>query len=70
MSYVHLSWGFSTVPVDVTTDGFLPTAYVVIDSTKIDAAKLTAIKKMVYGDEEVDPTLPTIDALITMATGA
>lgn len=63
------SWGFSTVPVDVTTDGFLPTAYVVIDSTKIDAAKLAAIKKIVYGDEEVDPSLPTIDTLITMATG-
>jgi hypothetical protein len=50
-----MSWEFSTTPVDV--DGFKPTSYICIDSTKADKTKLAALEKILYGDTE-DPRLP------------
>ena len=41
------SWTISTTPVPVT--GFKPTAHLVIDSTVITAAKLTALETILYG---------------------
>lgn len=43
------SWEISTTPVAVT--GFKPTATVVIDSTKVDAAKLAAFEDIIYGKD-------------------
>lgn len=45
------SWEISTTPVAVT--GFKPTATVVIDSTKVDAAKLAAFEDVIYGKDAV-----------------
>ena len=45
------SWEISTTPVAVT--GFKPTATVVIDSTKVDAAKLAAFEDIIYGKDAV-----------------
>jgi len=47
----NFSWEITTTPVDVP--GFKPTASVVIDSTKVDAAKLAALEEILYGK---DPT--------------
>ena len=44
---VTMSWEISTVPVEVT--GFKPTAYLEIDSTKCDAAKLANLEAILYG---------------------
>ena len=46
---VTFSWEFSTTPVNVT--GFKPTACLTIDSTKVSAEKLTALEKILYGDD-------------------
>lgn len=46
---ITLSWEFSTTPVNVT--GFKPTACLTIDSTKVDAEKLAALEKILYGDD-------------------
>lgn len=46
---VTFSWEFSTTPVNVT--GFKPTACLTIDSTKVDAEKLAALEKILYGDD-------------------
>ena len=43
----QLSWDFTATPVEV--EGLNPTAYVVIDSTVVPAAKLQAIKTVLYG---------------------
>ena len=43
------SWEISTTPVAVT--GFKPTATVVIDSTKVDAAKLALFEDIIYGKD-------------------
>ena len=41
------SWEITTVPVEVA--GFKPTAHLVIDSKKINSAKLTALETILYG---------------------
>ena len=65
---ITFSWEFSTTPVNVT--GFKPTASIVIDSTKVDPAKLAALEKILYGDETGDgPRLPLPDEVAqTMKT--
>lgn len=58
---ITFSWELSTTPVNVT--GKKPTATVVIDSTKVDAAKLAALEKVLYGSEDADPRLPLPDEI-------
>lgn len=53
---ITFSWEISTTPVEVP--GFKPTASLVIDSTKVDKAKLAEFEKMLYGDESTDAKLP------------
>ena len=68
-----LSCEVSTTPMPITREGYTdlkPTAHLVIDSTKIAAAKLTAIENALYGTDGeggsagTDPTLLTPDAII------
>ena len=61
---ITFSWEVSTTPVDVP--GFKPTAHIEIDSTKVDADKLTAIEALLYGTEEADAKLPLPSELITL----
>ena len=65
---ITFSWEISTTPVPVTIQGenFRPTAYMEIDSTKADATKLTALKKVLYGDTNTDPHLPLPAEIIGM----
>ena len=53
---ITFSWEISTTPVEVP--GFKPTASLVIDSTKVDKAKLAEFEKMLYGDESTEAKLP------------
>lgn len=46
---MSLSYELTTIPVPV--EGFKPTATLVIDSTKTDAAILTAIEEILYGTD-------------------
>ena len=50
------SWELSTTPVEVT--GGKPTACLTIDSTKVDATKLAALEKILYGDDNTEARLP------------
>jgi len=66
------SWELTTTAVEVPN--LRPTAAVVIDSTKVDAAALTALEEILYGTEasvepvveEVAPRLPLPAELITL----
>ncbi len=58
---ITLSWEVSTTPVNVT--GQKPTASVTIDSTKVDATKLTALEEILYGSESAEPRLPLPDEI-------
>lgn len=61
---ITFSWEFTTTPVEV--EGFKPTSIVVIDSTKVDAAKLAALEAKLYGDESNEPSLPLPAEVATM----
>lgn len=64
---ISFSWTLSTTPV--TVNGFKPTASLTIDSTKVDAAKLTALENILYGSENTEPRLPLPDEIITIMGG-
>lgn len=53
---ITFSWEISTTPVSV--DNFKPTASITINSTKVNAEKLAALEKILYGDTTVEARLP------------
>lgn len=66
---ITFSWEFKTTPVNVT--GHKPTASIVIDSTKVDAEKLAALEKILYGDDTGDgPRLPLPDEVLSTLKAA
>lgn len=68
---ITFSWEVTTTPVSVS--GFKPTASLVIDSTKADPTKLTALETILYGSEGgsgIDPRLPLPDEIKTLMTAA
>ena len=62
---ITMSWEVTTTPVAVT--GFKPTASITIDSTKVDATKLAALEKILYGDTNA-ARLPLPDEVKTLMT--
>lgn len=65
---LSFSWEISTTPVSVT--GHKPTASVEIDSTKVDAEKLAAFEKILFGSDTAAARLPLPDEVAThFATG-
>ena len=64
---ITFSWEISTTPVNVA--GFKPTACVTIDSTKIDADKLTQIETLLYGDVSTEAKLPLPDEIAGILKG-
>ena len=65
---ITFSWEVNTTPVNV--NGKKPTATLIIDSTKADKAKLTALEAILYGSEEAEPRLPMPDEIATLMTTA
>lgn len=71
---ITFSWEVTTTPVNVT--GARPTASLVIDSTKADPTKLTALEDILYGkdassgssSQAVEPRLPLPDEIKTLMT--
>ena len=63
---ITFSWEVNTTPVNV--NGKKPTATLIIDSTKADKAKLTALEAILYGSEEKEPRLPLPDEIATLMT--
>ena len=59
---ITFSWDVSTTPVPAT--GLKPTSLIVIDSTDVVPADLTAFELILYGDVAVTPSLPQPDAVI------
>ena len=67
---ITFSWEFSTTPVNVT--GHKPTASITIDSTTVDAEKLAALEKILYGDDadSTEARLPLPDEVAQIMTAA
>ena len=60
------SWEITTTPAPVT--GLKPTSLIVVDSTVVDPADLTALEALLYG-ATVAAALPTPDAVIALFAG-
>lgn len=63
------SWSVTTTPVEV--NGFKPTAIIIVDSTKTDAAKMSALNSLLYGTagtNSVAAKLPLPAEVITTLT--
>lgn len=60
---LSFSWEISTTPVSVK--GHKPTASVEIDSTKVDAEKLAAFEKILFGSDTAAARLPLPDEVAT-----
>ena len=58
---ITFSWELSTVPVPV--EGYKPTATLVVDSTKVDAAKLASLEEILYGSDNAEPRMPLPDEI-------
>ena len=65
---ITFSWEVNTTPVNV--NGKKPTATLIIDSTKADKAKLTALEAILYGSEQDEPRLPLPDEIAALMTTA
>lgn len=65
---LSFSWEISTTPVSVT--GHKPTASVEIDSTKVNAEKLAAFEKILFGSAEAAARLPLPDEVATLLAAA
>lgn len=61
---ITFSWEVNTTPVNV--NGKKPTATLIIDSTKADKAKLTALEAILYGSEQAEPRLPMPDEIAAL----
>lgn len=61
---LSFSWEISTTPVSVT--GHKPTASVEIDSTKVNAEKLAAFEKILFGSTEAAARLPLPDEVASL----
>lgn len=61
---IEFSWEFSSTPVDTGVASLKPTAYIEIDSTKVDETALKALEAKLYGtngtngETGADPYLP------------
>jgi len=61
---VTFSWDYTTTPVEI--EGMKPSAIVVIDSTKVDSAKLAALEAILYGVDAVEGRLPLPDEVLSI----
>lgn len=67
---ITFSWAFSTTPVPIAGHPELkPTASLIIDSTRVDAAVLATLEGVLYGTPGGDPRLPLPDEIIGMFAG-
>ena len=65
---ISFSWDITTTPVLVV--GCKPTASLVIDSTKVDSAKLAALELILYGTDGVEPRLPLPNEIVDIFKNA
>ncbi len=64
---IAFSWDISTTPVPVS--GYKPTSLIVVDSTVVSAASMTALEAELYGGEASEAKLPLPDDVITLVGG-
>jgi hypothetical protein len=61
---ISFSWDIDTTPVNVA--GHKPTSLIVINSKRVDPAKLSDLEDILYGTADDDPRLPLPDEVIAI----
>jgi hypothetical protein len=61
---IAFSWDVTSIPAPATD--LKPTSLIVIDSTAVDPADLTALETLLYGAAATEPKLPTPDEVIAL----
>lgn len=67
VSGVTRSWNIFTVPT--TPARYKPTAHFILDSRYVSDFSLARIESMLYGDDNSDPHMPTVNEVISVLTG-
>lgn len=70
---ITFSWEFDTNPVAVDGDAYKslkPISTIVIDSTKVGEAVMTAVENKLYGDKNSEASLPLPGDLLTLISEA
>lgn len=65
---ITFSWEYSTTPVDLSDVGLEPSASITVSRSEVTPAAWQALQEKVYGTDTEEPTLPTIQEVITMMT--
>lgn len=65
---ITFSWEITTTAVNVP--GYKPSATLTLDSTKLDAAKLSELEAILYGTAGLDPRLPLPAEIIALFSGS
>lgn len=60
---VEFEWDLTAIPEDVP--GFAPTARIIINTTEIDPTLLASVEAYLYGTDEEDASLPSMNDLLT-----
>lgn len=61
---VEFEWELSSIPEEI--ENYRPTAYVVIDSRKVNPDILQNVEDVLYGTESTDPHLPTLQSVLAL----
>lgn len=63
---ITFSWDLTTIPVPVPS--MRPTSHIAINTTKADAARVSDLEKILYGDADTEPRLPTPEEVMAIFT--
>ena len=61
-----MTWEYQTTPVDLSDVGLKPAAAITVDSTEVSEADFKTLEDMLYGTDEGEPELPTIQDVIAL----
>lgn len=60
------SWDYTTTPVELSDIGLDPSAGITVSKREVGEEKFKALTDLVYGSEDQEPTLPTIQEVVEM----
>lgn len=60
------SWEYTTTPVDLSDIGLQPSAGITVSRHEVGETAWKALQDLVYGTESTEPTMPTIQEIITL----
>jgi len=64
VSPIEFKWTLTTTPVEIR--GHRPSAHLVLDSNKVDSDKLLIIEDLLYGTEDLDARLPSMNDVLSI----